>query len=273
MEGLGQSPGPPCPCPARCLCQPQAHLLSSKVRWNHDPHRAGQDGPAAWLRSASTPSGGPGVKAPGWEKRPSRWAWTFAGAERTFFRIPARCLFQSPLEEKKRGLPIRARGHWSKAWLGLTSTLWWPQVASVIRPHLTQPAPSKIPPGNLLSFFHILQRRRPWGPLRGGSGRGRRGDHIRTLGPGLPVMPRGPLSPRGPWTNGREDRWAPALCARRVHPPPARQAPHHRAQSGGRPPPRVTVGPRCPRGPGFPGVPCNQRRVSVSLAARLPLGG
>lgn len=36
-------------------------------------------------------------------------------------------------------------------------------------------------------------------------------EHIHTLGPGFPVMPRGPLSPRGPWIQGREERSASAL--------------------------------------------------------------
>lgn len=45
-------------------------------------------------------------------------------------------------KRRNKASPSELGGHWSKAWLGLTSTLQWPLAASVIRPHLTQPAPS-----------------------------------------------------------------------------------------------------------------------------------
>lgn len=86
-----------------------------------------------------------------------------------------------------------------------------------------------------------------------GSGRGHRGDCTLTLGPGFPVMPRGPLSPRGPWTNGREDRWAPTPRAQCLHP---------RSHQAGAPPPapslEAALRPGLPSGLAAPVVPASQ---------------
>lgn len=62
--------------------------------------------------------------------------------------------------------------------------------------------------GATITTVFVAVRSIPFRCLACNFGSGHRGDRKRTLGPGFPVMPRGPLSPRGPWTDGREERSA-----------------------------------------------------------------